>query len=379
MNNTFIPTLLMSSKFSLSFKSNAATFYLVILTILATGNQTSASNLPWLKTIDPDNKSNTIERILTKADVEVSDGTTYSVTTFFQGQQRVIFHREYPDRSVTQGIDGKYYWEFDGNIEKEGNNFTKNLVKGHQFIGMILLFEQFNNSLSKPEKSVFNGKNCMVVTGEQGDWRYKMYHLENHLPLGMELLIQGGPTITFLFSDWKLTHGINLPQKISIDDQSREFTYSFSSIEFDRGYMNDFRTPTEFQNDEQQLIKLHRMIMDGHLSESKDFFNPIVADSFTVVSSGEVFVNEGNAANEQMNKILSNRNYLVYDDLIRPMVKISDDGSLAWVIVQVYAKGIRYNEKLETIGSMEFTSAWIELYEKMDGKWKKMGNVSNFK
>jgi hypothetical protein len=28
---------------------------------------------------------------------------------------------------------------------------------------------------------------------------------------------------------------------------------------------------------------------------------------------------------------------------------------------------------------LEFISAWIELYEKRDGRWWRIGNVSNFK
>ena len=102
-----------------------------------------------------------------------------------------------------------------------------------------------------------------------------------------------------------------------------------------------------------------------------------VADSIIIVSEGEVYEISGLQSNESMNQRMKERNHSRYDDLIRPIVKISDDGSLAWVIVQVSAEGVRYNEKGDVSGPLEFVSAWIELYEKINGEWKMVGNVSN--
>ena len=61
-----------------------------------------------------------------------------------------------------------------------------------------------------------------------------------------------------------------------------------------------------------------------------------------------------------------------------PIVRISKDGSLGWLIAQVSAAGVQADA-----GGQEkpvaFTSAWIELYEKQNGRWVAVGNVSNFK
>jgi hypothetical protein len=67
-----------------------------------------------------------------------------------------------------------------------------------------------------------------------------------------------------------------------------------------------------------------------------------------------------------------------YRDLVEPVVKLSNDGSLGWVIVQVGARGVQTAEDgtKEPIG---FVSAWVELYEKRDGRWYGVGNVSNFR
>jgi hypothetical protein len=57
---------------------------------------------------------------------------------------------------------------------------------------------------------------------------------------------------------------------------------------------------------------------------------------------------------------------------------VSADGSLGWVIAQVEAQGEQTTPK-GVVEPIEFVSAWIELYEKRDGRWFQVGNVSNFK
>jgi hypothetical protein len=47
------------------------------------------------------------------------------------------------------------------------------------------------------------------------------------------------------------------------------------------------------------------------------------------------------------------------------------------VICQVEAAGTQKVEGKEV--PISFVSAWIELYEKREGNWRRVGNVSNFK
>jgi hypothetical protein len=58
-----------------------------------------------------------------------------------------------------------------------------------------------------------------------------------------------------------------------------------------------------------------------------------------------------------------------------PIVSVSADGTLGWVVVQVRARGVQGDAK----EPLAFVSAWIELYEKRKGRWVRVGNVSNFK
>jgi hypothetical protein len=67
-----------------------------------------------------------------------------------------------------------------------------------------------------------------------------------------------------------------------------------------------------------------------------------------------------------------------YRDLIDPIVRVSDDGTLGWLVCQVEIVGTRASADGEE-GRIDSVWAWIELYEKMEGRWYRTGNVSNMK
>ncbi len=69
--------------------------------------------------------------------------------------------------------------------------------------------------------------------------------------------------------------------------------------------------------------------------------------------------------------------FQTYGDMVPPVVKVSADGTLGWVIAQVEVAGAQAVADGES-ASLAFVSAWIELYEKRGGEWARIGNVSNF-
>jgi hypothetical protein len=81
---------------------------------------------------------------------------------------------------------------------------------------------------------------------------------------------------------------------------------------------------------------------------------------------------------ERFRAYLGSTRFEVYRDVADPVVRVSDDGTLGWVIVQVEARGVQTQADGRT-EPLQFTSAWIELYEKRGGRWVRTGNVSNFK
>ena len=74
---------------------------------------------------------------------------------------------------------------------------------------------------------------------------------------------------------------------------------------------------------------------------------------------------------------LRNAKYYEWDDVEEPIIRISNDSSMAWMItrtrvprVQTKADGAEQEEK--------FVYAGIMTYEKRDGRWLRVANVSTF-
>jgi hypothetical protein len=131
-------------------------------------------------------------------------------------------------------------------------------------------------------------------------------------------------------------------------------------------------------DDTARLRELHRKVMEAHRRSDVAMLLADEAKDGVVVSRGEVLHPTIEERRGMLGPYLGSTRFEEYADVIEPIVKVSADGTLGWVIVQVRAKGIQ----TAADGSkkpLEFVSGWIELYEKRDGRWLRVGNVSNFK
>jgi len=136
--------------------------------------------------------------------------------------------------------------------------------------------------------------------------------------------------------------------------------------------------PAAKRSAESELLDLHRAVIEAHLRSDVDALLAPESDDYVVVSRGEVSHPTRQERADRLGPYLRSTRFEVYEDLVPPVVKVSPDGRLGWVIVQVRARGVQTRPD-GTQSPIEFQSAWIELYEKRGGRWVRTGNVSNFK
>jgi TonB family protein len=130
--------------------------------------------------------------------------------------------------------------------------------------------------------------------------------------------------------------------------------------------------------DLKQLLALHDTRLRAHLAGDAEQVVGAEAGEFVQANRGAVARADRVARKAQLGTYLKKTRFTVYRDQIPPIAKVSADGTLGWVIAQVEARG----EQTGPDGTPEplaFVSAWVELYEKRDGRWVAVGNVSNFK
>ncbi len=63
-----------------------------------------------------------------------------------------------------------------------------------------------------------------------------------------------------------------------------------------------------------------------------------------------------------------------WDDIQPPIIQISQDGSMAWMVNQ-----IRLHYRSSNDEETDVTCAWLMVYEKQDGDWVAVANASTFK
>ncbi|WP_420642349.1 hypothetical protein [Candidatus Leptofilum sp.] len=136
--------------------------------------------------------------------------------------------------------------------------------------------------------------------------------------------------------------------------------------------------PNQTQTDESQLRTLHQKVLDAHLKSNVELLLEDENDRYVVASRGTVAHPTKEERRQRLGPYLQATTFEEYRDEITPVVQVSPDGKLGWVIVQVYARGTQKAQNGSTL-PIEFVSAWIELYEKQANRWFRTGNVSNFK
>jgi len=132
------------------------------------------------------------------------------------------------------------------------------------------------------------------------------------------------------------------------------------------------------EGDEEQLLALHEEGLQAHRASDIDLLLKAEEDDYVVSSAGGVSHPDKDDRRQFLGPYLESTRFSVYRDQIPPIVKVSRDGSLGWVVVQIEARGDQ-TQPDGNVETLEFVSSWIELYEKRNGRWVRIGNVSNFK
>lgn len=131
-------------------------------------------------------------------------------------------------------------------------------------------------------------------------------------------------------------------------------------------------------NDEAQLLALHQMVIQAHFDADIDGWLEMETAAYISANRGVISYPSKEERRAGRTPYLQATTFSEYRDVVDPVVKVSEDGTLGWVIVQVKVSGIQQMGDGEE-RPLSFESAWIELYEKKNGRWLCMGNVSNMK
>jgi len=127
---------------------------------------------------------------------------------------------------------------------------------------------------------------------------------------------------------------------------------------------------------EAELVAAHRATLHAHRTGDFQSIAAAASDPSLSVSRGRVDAVTRADVDARFRGYFSAATFNHYDDLQAPIVRVSDDGSLGWVIAKVRVEG-RYRHDDGSHEPLDSTWGWIELYERKDGAWLRAGTVSD--
>jgi hypothetical protein len=118
--------------------------------------------------------------------------------------------------------------------------------------------------------------------------------------------------------------------------------------------------------DRAELLRLHEQARIAHLQKRADLMG--FADSLMTVARGAVTVRSAAENAARFQAYVDRSTFQEWDDLAPPLIRISPDGGMAYVVVR---KSVRLTAPDSSgVAQPEHTVfAWVEVYEKRGGQW----------
>jgi hypothetical protein len=133
----------------------------------------------------------------------------------------------------------------------------------------------------------------------------------------------------------------------------------------------------DLEKEKAELLRIHEEERQAHFKTDVELLVAHQAEEFISVSNGKITTEKKQQTRQFFQKYFENAKYFEWNDTEPPIIRISKDATMAWVIVKVR---VRRTQKDESGKDQEtkFIYAGIMTYEKQNGKWIAIANVSTF-
>jgi hypothetical protein len=135
-------------------------------------------------------------------------------------------------------------------------------------------------------------------------------------------------------------------------------------------------TTANLELEKKALLQQHEQSKKHHFERNAGALVRDNADPFISVSNGSIDTSRRADAERMFTEYLADAEYLNYDDLQPPVIHISPDGQMAWMITRT--KVLRRKNYDGNTQQEGFIYAGIMTYAKKNGKWMREANVSTF-
>ena len=137
------------------------------------------------------------------------------------------------------------------------------------------------------------------------------------------------------------------------------------------------QTPVDLGKERAELLRLHKAGREAHFKTDVELLQADSPEEFVSVTDGKIR-RSGKADERKMfTEYFRGAKYFEWDDIEEPIVRVSKDGSMGWMITRVRVRRVQKDKSGREVEE-KFVYAGIMTYEKLKGKWVRVANVSTF-
>src|SRR3954454_20105386 len=131
----------------------------------------------------------------------------------------------------------------------------------------------------------------------------------------------------------------------------------------------------DMDKEKAELLRIHKSDRAAHFQTDVDRLLENSPEEFISVGRGKINRSSKEDAHKMFTGYFRDAKYYEWDDVEEPIIRISNDASMAWMITRTRVR--RVQKKPDGVEQEEkFVYAGIMTYEKRDGRWVRVANVS---
>lgn len=307
------------------------------------------------------------------ADCEGPNGK-YITEVYSAKNSRLVFKQIRPNgQNLTGFVNGEIFWRAN---EKSGdvsivNNQIASIWRGHEFqmIAVELLKRYREPSFEGYED--FAGFNSMKlrVTNEFGNPAYAFFNKNSKLLSGFIFLNPANQQeqVRILFNEWKTIGKVKLPSKITAIDNTGSFVLNFHTITVNKIDEQIFSIPKKVMATSELLSVLNQE-RAAHFNRDAKLLVSIMADDYMEISAGRINQPAREDILKRFQSYFDRTTFIEWDDITPPIIKISEDATMAYAAVNKRVHAKIKNDKGEMV-EVKNVFAWTATYRKLSGKW----------
>ena len=126
---------------------------------------------------------------------------------------------------------------------------------------------------------------------------------------------------------------------------------------------------TGFEHEKDEILKMHQLQRDFHFNKDSIGFAKQLSENFISINRGVVTRPTKQETISRYHQYFSSVEFVRWDDVTDPVVRFSDDGKLAYTIVDKIVE-VTYVDENGDPATGETHFAWTAIYKIYDDQWK---------